>query len=131
MQVYIATYTTGEGDSFSLRGDTDDLFKKLGELHGGTLIEAGLDCNECGDIRWIDNCDCEFIVQIVTGEHYDDKPRYLSRLVESFDIYVATRANAEYWAGEVNNGYEEGSHEHIVYAGEIKLCVDKYTGKEK
>jgi len=57
--------------------------------------------------------------------------RYLSKVTEPVDIYVATRANIDYWAGEVENECEEGSREHKVYAVEVHLCVKEYTGKEK
>ena len=132
MQVYIATYITTTGDSFAAM-NMKDIYSWLEEEHGGREISTLTASNQCGRIEWEDDLEKQFAVHFVTAPlvGMDDKPRYLSRLAEPVDVYVATRANIDYWAGEVNNECEEGSHEHIVYAGEIKLCVDKYTGKVK
>jgi len=67
MQVYIATYTSGHGDSFAAM-NLHDVNNYLEEEHGGHMVTRIIDGNMNGSITWVDNCDCQFLVEVVTGE---------------------------------------------------------------
>jgi len=130
MKIFMARYTAGGGNDFSALS-MENLRLHLEDEHGGREVCSTTASNQTVDITWVDDIDDQHILQVVVGSlvRMDITPSYLSSVTEPFDIYVAKRANIDYWAGEVNNGYEEGSHEYKVYAEEIRLCAEQNKGK--
>lgn len=77
-QIIIATYTTGMGDSFGAV-DLSTVLAVLEELHGGAANSSTtvIDCNSCGTIGWVDNCDCDLLIHVAKGRFYGDTDVFL------------------------------------------------------
>lgn len=69
MKVKIATYTTGQGDSF-VDVSMDGVFHTLSRIHGGQLVDRKLDKAGGAMIWWIDSTECQFVVEVAEGELY-------------------------------------------------------------